>query len=85
MEFTAFQSNGELSTVLCTRMLLSSRKVSNPKELYKIMKKLFRAVGSQKGRANGRCSKLILNILSYKMAMILTTEPILEKNNTRLC
>jgi hypothetical protein len=50
MEFTkAFKATGELSTVLVQGgMLTISRKVSNPKELYKIMKKLFRAVGSSK-------------------------------------
>jgi hypothetical protein len=48
MEFTkAFKATGELSTVFCTRYTIS-RKASNPKELYKIMKKLFRAVGSSK-------------------------------------
>jgi hypothetical protein len=60
MEFTkAFKATGELSTVLVQGgCLLSLGRVSNPKELYKIMKKLFKAVGSsKKNRANGRCSK----------------------------
>jgi hypothetical protein len=38
-------------------MLTISRKASNPKELYKIMKKLFRAVGSQKRQSKWKMPK----------------------------
>jgi hypothetical protein len=48
MEFTRLLKTENYLQYLYKGMLTISRKVSNPKELYKIMKKLFRAVGSSK-------------------------------------
>jgi hypothetical protein len=52
-------------------MLTISRKVSNPKELYKIMKK-FRAVGSSKRQTNGRCQSKSLYALAIKSKLAMT-------------
>jgi hypothetical protein len=71
-KYGIYQAFKQISTVLVQGgMLTISRKESNPKDLYKIMK-LFRAVGSSKRQTNGRCSKanpLYALAIKSKLAM----------------